>query len=508
MSINRTAGTRRTLSLAFLAAATAAVPALALSGVSASSAITRPSAHSAAVHPLVSDAVQVSAGTTPPTQAQCASVKRRCFAPAPFRASYGLDTLPDGGAGRTIAVIDSFGNPNMEHDLHVFNSAFSFTSMCGEEGVSGAACNGLGTFSRLNLGGSVFHVIPGKGTTGLEDSSGWAIETALDVEWAHTMAPKANVVMVTTPTAETLGVQGFPNIFKGIDYLANNHLADVISLSLSSGEEAFGSPQSLDNFEKTLENARSQHVTVLASSGDSGPNNTFKTPVKDPQAIPGQSVGFPASSPLVTAVGGTYLCTDPQTGTQVDSASPGGRCAVFGGEREVAWRGSGGGYSHVFGRPTYQNLLPAGSTFTGPGRGLPDMSLNASPGTGVLEYITAPGTGPYLTCPNQQPCSAGWYVIGGTSASAPELAGIVATADQLADRDLGFINPGLYRMAVSPNYKADFFDVTKGTNQQLGSATPGFNASLGWDAVTGLGTPGFNGPTFMADLAQQVQPTD
>ena len=328
----------------------------------------------AALRPLVSDAVQVSSSAAPPTQDQCAAVHRRCFAPDPFRASYGLDALPDGGAGRTIAVIDSFGNPDMEHDLHVFDQAFGFTALCGEQTVSGAACTGLGTFSRLNLGGQVFHPIPGKGTTGQEDSSGWAIETALDVEWAHVTAPKANIVMVTTPTAETLGVQGFPSIFKGIDYLANNHLADVISMSLGSGEEAFGSPQNLNNFEKTLQNARAQHVTVVASSGDSGPENSYKTPVKNPRPIPGQSVGFPASSPLVTAAGGTYLCTDPLTGKSIASNAPGGRCASFVGQREVAWRGSGGGFSHVFARPDYQSALPA-SAFTGTGRGVPDLSL-------------------------------------------------------------------------------------------------------------------------------------
>jgi len=233
-------------------------------------------ASSAAVRPLVAGAVQVTNSETPPTQAQCASRGRRCFAPRPFRASYGLEGLQNQGAGKTIAVIDAFGDPNMEHDLHVFDKAFGFTRMCGEEGVSGAACSGLGTFKRLNLGGSVYHVIPGKGTTGLQDSAGWAIETALDVEWAHTMAPKANVIMVTTPTAETLGVQGFPSIFKGIDYLSNNHLADVISMSLGSGEEAFGSPQNLYNFEKTLQNARAHHVTVLASSGDGGPRTATR----------------------------------------------------------------------------------------------------------------------------------------------------------------------------------------------------------------------------------------
>lgn len=462
----------------------------------------------AALRPLVTDAVLVTSSAVPPTQDQCAAVHRRCFAPDPFRASYGLDALPDGGAGRTIAVIDSFGNPDMEHDLHVFDQAFGFTPMCGEETVSGAACAGVGTFSRLNLGGQVFHPIPGKGTTGQQDSSGWAIETALDVEWAHVTAPKANIVMVTTPTAETLGVQGFPNIFKGIDYLANNHLADVISMSLGSGEEAFGSPQNLNNFEKTLANARTQHVTVLASSGDSGPENNYKTPVKNPTPIPGQSVGFPASSPLVTAAGGTYLCTDPLTGKSIASTSPGGRCATFPGQREVAWRGSGGGFSHVFARPDYQAAIPA-SAFTGTGRGLPDISLNAAPGTGVLEYISAPGTGPYLTCPNGQPCSAGWYVIGGTSASAPELAGIVADADQQAGRSLGFINPALYRLAAQPAaYSTTLFDVTTGTNQQLGSSTPGFDAGPGWDAVTGLGTPGSNTPAFITALINATRPGD
>ena len=469
-------------------------------------------ASSAAVRPLVAGAVQVTNSETPPTQAQCASRGRRCFAPRPFRASYGLEGLQNQGAGKTIAVIDAFGDLNMEHDLHVFDKAFGFTPMCGEEGVSGAACSGLGTFKRLNLGGSVYHVIPGKGTTGLQDSAGWAIETALDVEWAHTMAPKANVIMVTTPTAETLGVQGFPSIFKGIDYLSNNHLADVISMSLGSGEEAFGSPQNLYNFEKTLQNARAHHVTVLASSGDGGPENSYKTPVKNPRPIPGQSVGFPASSPLVTAVGGPNLCTDPATGKTVDNVSPPVACQISPAQREVAWSGSGGGFSHVFGRPSYQSTLPAKSAAfpAGAGRGVPDVSLNAAPRTGVLEYVSAPGTGPYFQCPDTMTaCSAGWYVIGGTSASSPELAGIVALADEAAGHDLGFINPALYRMANKPaTHATDFFDVTVGNNQQPGSTTPGFNAGPGWDAVTGLGTPGFNGPKFIADLAAEVKSTD
>ncbi len=283
-------------------------------------------------------------------------------------------------------------------------------------------------------------------------------------------------------------------------------------MSLSSGEDAFGSPQNLYNFEKTLQNARAHHVTVLASSGDAGPENSYKTPVKNPRPIPGQSVGFPASSPLVTAVGGTNLCTDPATGKNVDNASPPVACQISPAQREVAWSGSGGGFSHVFGRPSYQSALPTGSVAfpAGAGRGLPDVSLNAAPRTGVLEYVSAPGTGPYFQCPDTMTaCSAGWYVIGGTSASSPELAGIVALADEAAGHDLGFINPALYRMANEPTtYATDFFDVTVGNNQQPGSTTPGFNAGPGWDAVTGLGTPGFNGPKFIADLATEVKSTD
>ena len=229
-------------------------------------------------------------------------------------------------------------------------------------------------------------------------------------------------------------------------------------------------------------------------------SNTFKEPVKTPDAIPYPSVIWPASDPLVTSVGGTYLCTDANTGLSVDSVSPPGACQTHPGKREVGWIDSGGGYSILFSRPGYQDVLPAGSTYTGtsagaPGpnsnmRGVPDVAYQASARTGVLLYVTEPyppgatSTG----CGGANPCSTGWYVVGGTSAGSPQWAGLIAMADQMAGRDLGFINPALYAIADDPGmYAADFHDVTVGSNQT--SSIPGYSASIGWDAVTGLGSP-------------------
>src|SRR5262249_50847937 len=160
-----------------------------------------------------------------------------------------------------------------------------------------------------------------------------------------------------------------------------------------------------------------------------------KTPIKNPKTIPFPTVGWPASDPYVTAVGGTYLCTDPATGTGVDTTHPPVNCQSPSnpGVREVGWIGSGGGFSHIFPKPDYQDTLPAGSTAIDNMRGVPDVAYNASSRTGVLVYDTAPGDAESgLICPSGDPCSAGWYVVGGTSASSPQWAGLVAIADQIA----------------------------------------------------------------------------
>lgn len=450
----------------------------------------------------------VSSSTVPPTEAQCESVGRRCFTPQAIQSAYDLGPLYANGwngKGMTIAIVDSFGSDTIAHDLHVFDQAFGLQPMCGEEGVTCAA--GMPTFSILNVQGSPpTNAPPPNNGTGQENHTLWDLEVSLDVETSHAIAPMANILLVTTPTAETLGVQGFPAMMDAEQYVVDHHLANVISQSFASAEEAFGSTQSLLNLRHAFISAAQNGVTVLGSSGDNGTANTMKQPVKNPQSIPYPTVEWPASDPLVTAVGGTYLCTsataatnDPRTAT----AGPGGKCAnpAFAGDAEVAWTFSGGGFSHVFSRPSYQDTLPAGSTPIGAMRGVPDVAFQASAGTGALVYISLPPDGQSgLICGNA-PCSTGWYDIGGTSLSCPQWAGMVAIADQINGGGLGLINPALYKIgADATRYANDFFDVATNNTNQADPTIAGYPATVGWDPVTGLGTP--NAANLIPDLVQ------
>lgn len=478
-------------------------------------AVSAPVMRGVLMHPAISDFVQMTASETPPTEAQCFAaypVHRRCFRPQAIQASYNLGPLYEAGKngrGTTIAIVDSFGSDTIAHDLHVFNQAFGLQPMCGEEGVT--CTSDKPTFSQLHLFGTPPTTpIPGIGTTGQEDHTLWALEVSLDVEMAHAMAPMASILLVTTPTAETLGVQGFPDMMKAEQYVVDHHLATVISQSFASAEEAFASTQSLLNLRHAYVAAAQNGVTVLGSSGDSGTANIIKTPVKTPTTIPFPTVQWPASDPLVTGVGGTNLCTNPTNTTARigDWIDPPSVCQNNVGQVEVAWRGSGGGFSHVFDKPSYQDVLPVGSTFTGSMRGVPDVALQASPRTGALVYISLPPDGlGGLRCVQANgtiaPCSTGWYDIGGTSLSCPQWAAMVAIGVQFnGGNGLGLINPALYKIAANATkYANDFFDVTKGTNQ-TDPTIPGYSASKGWDPVTGLGTP--NAAKLIPDLVWAV----
>jgi subtilase family serine protease len=464
---------------------------------------------SAAVRPLVSDWAYLGDSGTPPSQAACNAVARRCFNPAAMANSYDYASLHAAGIegqGTTIAIVDSFGSDTIRQDLGVFNTAFGLPHLCGETGPSTPAGNCSTSVSpRFDIvqfqGGPSASPPPPNNGTGQENHNLWALEVSLDVEWAHATAPLANIMLVTTPTAETLGVQGFVQFMNAEQMVVDNHMADVITQSFGAGEGSFHDGlAALVNMRDAFIDAKANHVSVFASTGDNGTANILKEPVKNPAVIPYPSVGWPASDPLVTAVGGTYLCTDAVTGTSVDSVSPPANCRNNPGVREVGWIAGGGGYSILFRRPAYQNTLPAGSTFTGtsagaPGpnsnmRGIPDIAYQASSRTGVLVYMAEPATTSSGTgCGGANPCSVGWYVVGGTSSGSPQWAGIAAMADQMAGHDLGFLNPALYAIASNPTtYAADFHDVTVGCNQ-LDPSIPGYCASPGWDAVTGLGTP-------------------
>jgi subtilase family serine protease len=446
--------------------------------------------------PAVAEWQFLSGSTTPPSEAACFAVGRRCFTPAAMQNSYNLPPLyaaGNSGKGKTIAVIDSFGSATIANDLNNFSTQFGLPHLCGEAGVT--CTSGMPTFTILQVQGSPPpNPPPPNNGTGQENHNLWAVEVSLDVEWAHAIAPEANIILVTVPTAEILGVQGFPQMMNAVQYVVDHKLADVISMSLGAGEGTFSGTVSLLNLRQALIDAAANHVTVLASSGDGGTSNVLKTPTKTPNLIPYPSVEWPASDPLVTAVGGTYLCTDPVTGTSVDSVDPPSVCQANPGVREVGWIDSGGGYSILFPRPAFQSTLPPGSTYVGssvggaPGpnsqmRGVPDIAFQASARTGTLVYDSGEG---------------GWFIVGGTSCSAPQWAGLVAIADQIKGSDLGYINPALYQIANNPTkYATDFYDVTVGNNQT--TSIPGYAASTGWDAVTGLGTP--NAANLLPDLA-------
>ncbi|MBO0807664.1 MAG: S53 family peptidase [Actinobacteria bacterium] len=454
--------------------------------------ITASAGHLPAPVPGIVEYQYLKASQVPPGETDCNSVGRRCFTPASMQNSYHLGPLyqaQENGKGVTIAIVDSFGNPDMASDLANFNTQMGLPHMCGEPGTT---CSpGMPTFQHVYWNGKtqVKSPPPGSNGTGQQTRNIWALETSLDVEWAHSIAPMANILLMTTNPAETLGVQGFPAMMDAEQFIVDHHEASVISQSFGAAEESFGSTQSLLNLRHAFTSAAASGVTVLASSGDGGTANPRKEPVKNPQLIPFPTVEWPTSDPLVTSVGGTYLCTDPVTGAGTDSADPPAACQNNPGVREVGWIDSGGGFSHVFARPSYQDTLPGGSTAIGTMRGVPDISYQASSLTGVLVYDTAPGDAAGgLNCPSGNPCSSGWYVVGGTSSSSPQWAGLVAIANQIAGHGLGQINPTLYSLANGPDHGNYFFDVTTGNNQ-ANPAVPGYQATTGWDPVTGLGTP-------------------
>jgi subtilase family serine protease len=461
-------------------------------------------AAAATLRPSITDAQRVSTGTTPPTEAQCTAVGRTCFTPQALYSAYNIGPLHASGltgAGMTIAIVDSWGSDTMAHDLHVFDQAFGLQPMCGEEGVTCAP--GMPTFTVLNPNGSPATTPnPGNGP-GLEDKTLWALEVALDVEMAHATAPGANIILVASTGAETLGVQGLPNMMKAEKSLIDSGRVNVITQSFGTAEDAFAGTASLLNLRDAFKAAAASGVTVLASSGDDGSSGQKKPPVSTGGTFfPFPVVGWPASDPLVTSVGGTYLCTDPfATANQPRTlgTTRASRCNAFPNESEVGWTFSGGGFSHVFAKPDYQNNLPAGSTPIGSMRGVPDVAYQASAGTGALVYLSLPPDG---NDSNIDDTTTGWYDIGGTSLSAPQWAGLVAIADQINGGGLGLINPALYKIGADPaRYAADFFDVTTGNNTDTldpPTPVPGYPATTGWDPVTGLGTP--NAAQLLPDL--------
>ena len=414
------------------------------------------------------------AQASPPTTADCEKAyKVACYQPAQIRQAYDLPAVYASGVtgkGTTIVIVDSFGSPTIRNDLSVFDRAFGLPAPPSFQVIHPA-----GQLPPYDQGNS--------------DMVGWAGETTLDVEYAHTIAPGASILLVETPVSETEGVHGFPQIVAAEKYVLNHHLGDVISQSFSATEQTFPGAAAVQALRGAYQLAARDHVTVLAAAGDSGAADVkldqstyYLSPV----------TSWPDSDPLVTGVGGTQLHFSAQgkpTAPTVwnDSYNKSANELADGNPGPNPLAG-GGGKSALFGRPSYQNGV---RNVVGSQRGVPDISMSAACNGSVDTYGTFGGA------------PAGWSPTCGTSEATPLFAGIVALADQVAGHPLGLINPALYRLAAEG--APGIVDVRSGNNtvtfNQGGNehTVRGFTATPGYNLASGVGT--VNAAYFVRELA-------
>lgn len=364
-----------------------------------------------------------------------------CHTPYALRTAYDVETLTqqgDTGKGQTVIDIVSYGSPTLQQDMNVFDQQFHLPPI---------------TIQVLSPLGTVPFNPAGK------DMSGWAGETTLDVEIIHAIAPDAKIIVMTSPVDETEGTIGLPQFMELEQYAVKNHLGSIFTQSYVASEATLAdsmSRQFVQKYANFYQQITTQDgFTVLSGSGDNGATDWDDLAATQLATTP--TVNFPADVPWVTAVGGTSLLSTAN------------------GVSETAWSGSGGGASKFFAEPAFQQGLPTSLQHTLAGqRGIPDVSADADPNTGMAFYF------------NGQ-----WTLTGGTSAATPTWAALIAIADQMAGHPLGNINPGLYKIGLSPNAQRDFRDITSGSNAVNTNSVhvQGFQAASGWDAVTGWGAP-------------------
>ncbi|MGH3191303.1 MAG: S53 family peptidase [Streptosporangiaceae bacterium] len=399
-----------------------------------------------------------------------------CYQPPQIQTAYDEQPLFNSGItgkGQTIVLVDSFGSPTIKSDLAIFDAEFGLPAPP--------------SFKIIQPAGKVPAFDPNN-----SDMTGWAGETTLDVEWAHTMAPGANILLVETPVSETEGTHGMPQIVRAENYVINHHLGQVISQSFGATEPTFPSAASIRSLRSAYINANANGVTVLAATGDEG--DTDYSNVAGTLTYTHKAVDWPASDPLVTAVGGTQLALwgNGQRNTPDVAWNDTTNYALndaFNGSPDPVPSSTGGGLSAVFARPSYQNGV---ASVVGNHRGIPDIAMSGACSGLVVTYDGFGGE------------QAGWYVDCGTSEATPMFAGIVALADQQAGHSLGLINPALYSMLAS--HAPGIVDVTQGNNtvsfwqdNKLNKVW-GYRAGPGYDLVSGVGT--VNAALFVPELAQ------
>ena len=395
-----------------------------------------------------------------PTSKCLEEFELRCYVPAQLERAYNLAGLQGAGingSGETIAVVIPFGSPTIGNDLHQFDQTFGVSNSFGVPVDPAIAKD-----PQLTIIQPAGPVPPFSPTGEMLAAAG---ETTLDVEWAHVMAPGANILVVETPTSLGEGVGGLPEIVTAENYVIDNHLAGVISQSFGTTEETFPGTQIPSYLRSAFQNAQQNNVTVLAASGNHGSTGEE---LNEEDLFPMQVTWWPASDPLVTGVGGTQLSLD-ESGNRL---SPD---VVFNDSPLELPYASGGGLSAIFKRRDFQNTV---QSVVGNQRGVPDIGMSAACNGFVWIYSSNEGPSYQFDC--------------GTSEATQEFGGIVAMADQVAGQPLGDINKALYSIP----YGGGLVDVTSGNND-IGPFTnsngvtyhvPGFNAGPGYDLASGLGT--------------------
>jgi subtilase family serine protease len=397
----------------------------------------------------------------------------QCYDPYQMRTAYGVSSLiaaGKDGTGKTIVIVDAFQNPNIVEQEAFYNTFYGlpqFNAGPGTPSFTIVAPDGLTPF-----------------VTGDPTMTGWAEEISLDVEWAHAIAPGANIVLELGKDSSDTA------LISALNDAVNHKRGDVVSMSFGEADTCLGADLT-GQWHKAFVNATLRGITLFASSGDQG----AAQPTCDGNSWM-KVTSSPASDPLVSAVGGTELhaadycltslgcdpTANPAPGTYLSEIAwnegPIGDFSAFIGNTEA----SGGGFSTVWGEPFYQEGTIRGKQQQ---RGEADVSYNAAIFHGVLSYLDIPGV------------ATGFYRFGGTSAGSPQWSALIAIADQVAHHDFGFINAALYKIGKEhTGYPTSFNDVTSGNNSAVEFDSlnnevdiTGFNAGTGWDAPTGLGSP-------------------
>ena len=388
------------------------------------------------------------------------------YTPDQIRGAYGVAASGLLGDGQTVAIIDAYASPTIQQDLDQWSANRGLSSTKITQVVA------PGTLIRPE--------------NKRQDPQGWSGEETLDVEAVHGMAPNAHIVYVGAPN-------NYQDLDAALNHVVDRHLASIVTNSYGFQTELLH-PGFIRPYEDTILQGAVEGIGIYFSSGDNS----------DESLVVGyRTADWPASSPFVTAVGGTTLGVSQNNSRALETGWGTFTASLH---SDGSWGGSswlygaGGGVSRLFAEPNYQAGIVPSAVFTAQGhtgRAVPDIAAFGDPNTGYL-------IGQTQTFPDGS-VRYSEYRIGGTSLSSPIMAGIMALADEAKGAAHGFANPLFYANAttgafydvqhvagamVRANY-VNGVDASAGTVYRLRTLDQGLSlkTTAGYDDITGLGTP-------------------